>query len=87
MAVVVQDALGTLQSTVQMLTVFCGLSKFSGGPWWLLETALCCHLSAGPNPPPSPHHAWNGTREAAGMTCFPRATCRGTEGLYKDAQD
>lgn len=28
-----------------------------------------------PNPR---HHAWNGTREAAGMTSFPRATCRGS---------
>lgn len=85
MAVVVQDALGTLQSAVQMLTVFCGFSKFPRGPWWLLETALCCHSSAGPSP--TPHQAWNGTREAAGMICFARATCRGMEGLYKDAQD
>lgn len=31
-----------------------------------------------------PQLAWSGTREAAGMTCFPKATCRGSEGLYKD---
>lgn len=31
-----------------------------------------------------PQPAWRGTREAAGMTCFPKATCGGSEGLYKD---
>lgn len=31
-----------------------------------------------------PQPAWGGTRKAAGMTCFPKATCRGSEGLYKD---
>ena len=73
MAVVVQDALGTLQSTVQMLTVFCGLSKFSGGPWWLLETALCCHLSAGPNPPPQPPSCLEWDQRSSWDDLFPQS--------------
>lgn len=31
-----------------------------------------------------PHHAWSGTKETAGVTCFPKATCEGSESLYKD---
>lgn len=46
----------------------------------LLELELCCHLNTGPAPQP----AWSGTQEAAGMTWFPKVTCRGSEGLYKD---
>ena len=83
MAVVIQDALGTLQSAVQMLTVFCGLSKFSGGPWWLLETALCCHLSAGLNPTPAIMLGM-GPEKQLGWPLSPEPR---TEGLYKDAQD